>query len=111
MQKTVLGYMRGVKNYLKKFELRPSTFTENCAWLSREKIFLRNFRPRVNIFQKSVLGIVEGQILLIEILSECLYFYLYVCLVIWKGFETFLRNFYVRPRTFREKCAWLYEGV
>ena len=62
MQKTVLGYIEGYKNCLKKFDDRPSTFQDKCAWISREKIFLRNFRPRINIFRKSVLGIVEGKI-------------------------------------------------
>ena len=38
-QKSVLGDMEWYKKFLKKFEFRPSTFTENCAWLSREKIF------------------------------------------------------------------------
>ncbi len=41
---------------LKKFKYRPSTFAENCAWYSREKNYLRNFRPRIYILPISVLG-------------------------------------------------------
>ena len=38
-QKSVLGYIERYKKFLKKFEFRPSTFTENCAWYNREKKF------------------------------------------------------------------------
>lgn len=73
----------GMKNYLKKFEFRPSTFQEKCHWYS-EGIFLRNFRQRINIFRKSVLGIVDGQIL--------------------------SKKFYRRVYIFDHKCPWLSEG-
>ncbi len=56
MRKSVLGDMERYKKFLKKFESGPSTFQENCPWYSEGKIFLKNFRPWINIFLKTVLG-------------------------------------------------------
>ena len=50
-QKSVLGDMERYKKFLKKFELRPSTFTKNCAWLSREIFLRRCYYERINLWQ------------------------------------------------------------
>ena len=90
-----------LKNTLKKVRCRPSTFAENCTWLSRKKIFLRNFRPRVNIFAHKCAWIREGNFSSDpELFEKSVLGYI-------EGYKKVLSW----TCTFRDKCAWLYVGV
>ena len=68
-KKLSLVIQRGMKNSLKKFEFRPSTFTENCAWLSREKIF-EKLSSTDKYFLKKCAWYSRGKNILKEILRQ-----------------------------------------